>query len=217
MATSVTTWVWEHSGSRHGARLVLLRIADGMRARDGWTWPSVETLHRKTKLTERAVRAAISDLEILGELEVQRNAGPGGCSRYRVAAHPCKDCTCNFCTPPAISAPPELTLLDGLEGADFAGAESSGVQKTTPGGADSAPRTVMNRKGSSPTEKIAEPQRDDVDRICAHLAECMIANGCKPPAITEAWKREARLLLDAEVEKVLGKDSQRVTIMPHAA
>ena len=199
MAISVSTWVWEHSQARHSARLVLLKIADGMHTEDGWTWPSVKELYEKTKLTERAVRAAIGDLEILGELEVQRNAGPGGCSRYRVIATPRKNCTCIFCTPPAKFAPPELSLVDGQEGANFAGAVFSGVQKTTLGGADSAPGTVMNRKRS--TSKNAgdrESQRDDVDRICAHLVERIVANGSKRPNITQAWKREARLLLDAD-------------------
>ena len=37
-------WVWEHSASRHGARLVLLKIADGMRTETGWYWPSVKEL-----------------------------------------------------------------------------------------------------------------------------------------------------------------------------
>ena len=178
---------------------MLLKIADSMRAEKGWAWPSVKELCDKTKLTERAVRAAIGELEILGELEVQRNAGPGGCSRYRIVAYPCKDCTCIFCTPPANIAPPALSLLDGLEGANFAGAENAGVQKTTLGGANSAPGTVMNRKTSS--KKNAgdrEPQRDDVDRICAHLVERIVANGSKRPTITETWKREARLLLDAD-------------------
>jgi hypothetical protein len=200
VAISVSTWVWEHSGSRHGARLVLLKIADGMRTENGWAWPSVKDLCAKTKLMERAVRAAISELEILGELEVQRNAGPGGCSRYRIVAYPCKDCTCIFCTPPANSAPPQSSLLDGLEGADFAGAEFAGVQKTTLGGAENAPGTVKNRKTSSSKKNVGdpEPQRDDVDRICAHLAERIVANGSKRPTITEAWKREARLLLDAD-------------------
>ena len=198
MAISVSTWVWEHSESRHGPRLVLLKIADGMRAEAGWAWPSVKELCEKTKLTERAVRAAISDLEILGELEVQRNAGPGGCSRYRIRATPRKNCTCTFCTPPANFAPPALSLLDGLEGADFAGVDITGVQKTTLRGADSAPGTVRKTFSSKKNAGDREPQRDDVDRICAHLVERIVANGSKRPAITEAWKREARLLLDAD-------------------
>lgn len=197
MAISVSTWVWEHSESRHGPRLVLLKIADSMRAEAGWAWPSVRELCEKTKLAERAVRAAISELEILGELEVQRNAGPGGCSRYRIRATPRKNCTCIFCTPPAISAPPTLSLLDGLEGADIAGAENAGVQKTTLSGADSAPGTVR-KTSSKKNAGDREPQRDDVDRICAHLVERIVANGSKRPAITETWKREARLLLDAD-------------------
>lgn len=200
MATSVSTWVWEHSESRHGARLVLLRIADGMRTADSWAWPSVETLRRKTRLTERAVRNAISDLEIMGELEVQRSAAPGGVSRYRIRSYPCKDCTCIYCTPPANFAPPSFSLVDGQEGADFAGAENAGGADISAGGADSAPRTVKNRKTQSSKKNVRdpEPQRDDVDRICAHLAERMIANGCKPPTVTEAWRRDARLLLDAD-------------------
>ena len=198
MAISISTWVWEHSASRHGARLVLLKIADGMRTETGWYWPSVKELCDKTQLTERAVRAAISELEILGELEVQRYAAPGGCSRYRVLPIPCKDCTCIYCTPPAKIAPPQSSLLDGLEGADFAGADFSGVQKTTLDGADSAPGTVVRKNSSKKNAGDREPQRDDVDRICAHLVERIVANGSKKPTITETWKREARLLLDAD-------------------
>jgi hypothetical protein len=198
LAISVSTWVWEHSQSRHGARLVLLRIADGMRTENGWTWPSVEELRRKANLTERAVRAAIGELEALGELEVQRNTGPGGCNRYRVLPYPCKDCRCIFCTPPEKIAPPQSSQVDGQEGADFAGADSSGGANISAGGADFAPGTVKNRKRSSSKKNAGEPQRDDVDRICAHLVERIVANGSKKPEITETWKREARLLLDAD-------------------
>lgn len=44
----------------------------------------------------------------------------------------------------------------------------------------------------------AEPPRPDVERICRHLAERMIANGCKPPTITHRWRDAARLLLDRD-------------------
>jgi hypothetical protein len=169
-----------------------------MRTADGWAWPSVKDLCEKTKLTERAVRAAIGELEILGELKVQRSSGPGGCSRYRVAATPCKNCTCIFCTPPANIAPPQSPQLDGREGADFAGAENAGVQKTTLGGADFAPGTVKNHKTSKRSVREPEPQRDDIDRVCAHLADRIVANGSKKPEVTDTWRREARLLLDAD-------------------
>lgn len=44
----------------------------------------------------------------------------------------------------------------------------------------------------------ATPPRPDVERICQHLADQMIANGCKPPRITKRWRDAARLLLDKD-------------------
>jgi hypothetical protein len=38
--------------------------------------------------------------------------------------------------------------------------------------------------------------RDDVERICEHLAEQIEARGSKRPAITARWRNEARLLID---------------------
>ena len=72
------TWVWEHSRSRHGARLVLLALADYLDEDrpNGTAWPSVAALAKKTALKERAVRAAIAELKALGELAVEENAGP---------------------------------------------------------------------------------------------------------------------------------------------
>ena len=81
MANNVLDWVWQHSRSKHGSRLVLLALAD--RAREnGTAWPSVPELKRMTGLGERAVQAAIIGLAALGELEVEYSAGSG--NRYRV-------------------------------------------------------------------------------------------------------------------------------------
>jgi hypothetical protein len=96
------TWVWNHSRSRHGARLVLLAIADCASGDGGNAWPSNAELQRKAGLGERAVQSAIGDLAKLGELEVRYNDGPGGCNRYRVIMGDPR----NICTP-AISAPPQ--------------------------------------------------------------------------------------------------------------
>ena len=40
--------------------------------------------------------------------------------------------------------------------------------------------------------------RDDVERICRRLADRMVENGCKRPAITNRWREAARLLLDRD-------------------
>lgn len=43
-----------------------------------------------------------------------------------------------------------------------------------------------------------EQHREDVERICQHLVEAVVANGSKRPTITDKWRTEARLLLDEE-------------------
>jgi hypothetical protein len=42
------------------------------------------------------------------------------------------------------------------------------------------------------------PDRDDVERLCAHLADRIEANGSKRPTITKAWRTAARLMLDKD-------------------
>ena len=117
MAISVSNWVWDHSKSRHGARLVLLALADHMNAPDSWAWPSNKALRGKTNLTERAVRLAVAELIELGELAVDLNSGPGGCNRYRViitVTPPAKIAPGKNC-PPEISAPRQDLPPSGSE------------------------------------------------------------------------------------------------------
>jgi hypothetical protein len=40
--------------------------------------------------------------------------------------------------------------------------------------------------------------REDVERICRRLADRMVDNGCKRPAITNRWREAARLMLDRD-------------------
>ncbi|MFF1686052.1 hypothetical protein [Streptomyces sp. NPDC058254] len=58
-----------------------------------------------------------------------------------------------------------------------------------------------NRDSSSalaPRDPDPAPDRDDVERICEHLADRIEGNGSKRPAITKAWRDAARLLLDKD-------------------
>jgi len=52
----------------------------------------------------------------------------------------------------------------------------------------------------------AKPARADVERLCAHLADRIEANGSKRPAITKRWRDSARLMLDRD-----GRTEQQVT------
>jgi hypothetical protein len=131
------TWVWEHSKSRHGARLVLLAIADAANA-DGVAYPSNKELRDKAGLGERSVQTAIGDLTALGELEVRYNAGPKGCNLYRVIA----DGPGEIGTP-AESAPPQILRESSGD------AQSPQVAAATP--ADMAP--PQNLRGSDGHEE----------------------------------------------------------------
>jgi hypothetical protein len=77
-------WVWEHSQSRRGARLVLLAIADN--ANDaGEAWPSYTTLQRKTRFGRAAIAEGIEKLVQLGELEIDESRkGKRGQNFYRM-------------------------------------------------------------------------------------------------------------------------------------
>jgi Helix-turn-helix domain len=211
VAISVTNWVWGHSESSHGARLVLLFIADSMRTDDGWAWPSNKEIGARTRLAQRAVQSAITDLAKLGELEVQYNAGPKGCNRYRVLMTPAKSAPPQNMHPPqnphpADDAPPQdsygsaSSQEDGPDPAEYAPpAESAPPQNSTPDPAESAPGTIKNRKRRTTKKSAGDSEpREDVERICVHLADRIEANGSKRPNITQTWHREARLLLDAD-------------------
>ena len=74
------------SGSRAERPVVwvLVVIAEMTSQKTGVCWPSMETLARRCRLTDRAVQAAIRKLQKLGELEVKRNAGQRGANVYRI-------------------------------------------------------------------------------------------------------------------------------------
>ena len=80
MAISVTNWVWDHSRSRHGARLVLLAIADCGEV----AAISVTDVARKAGISERAVQLATRELMTLGELAIEYSGMSGEPNRYRV-------------------------------------------------------------------------------------------------------------------------------------
>jgi hypothetical protein len=126
------TWVWNHSRSRHGARLVLLAIADCASADGGNAWPSNAELQRKSGLGERAVQKSLAELTALGELEVAYNAGPKGCNRYRIVMGGDPR---NICTP-AENAPPQK-----MRGSNGDTTESPQAAPQTP--AESAPPQIL--------------------------------------------------------------------------
>lgn len=200
------SWVWEHSRSGPTQRLVLLAIADCANDRGADAYPATSTLAKKTGLSERGVRKAISELAILGELRVEYKAGPRGVNRFRIVMPDPE--------PDAGSAEeevePEVTRHD-VPSAPGAGSTRNDVpgtrHETTVDPAPGAPKPSRNRP-SKETSGIdtPDPHRPDVEKICRHLADRIVDNGSKRPTITAKWRTEARLLLDKDgrtVEQVI--------------
>ena len=87
MAIQEMVSVWKHSRSSGGTLLLLLAIADNANEDSGLAWPSIETLARKTRMSERQVQRCIQTAEGLEELEVVRR--PNKTTLYRILlGHP---------------------------------------------------------------------------------------------------------------------------------
>jgi hypothetical protein len=76
--------VWEASRQSGGALLVLLAIAD-FADDDGLAYPSIATLARKARLSDRQVQRVIAGLVAARELTVEPRAGRQGSHLFRVA------------------------------------------------------------------------------------------------------------------------------------
>lgn len=202
MSEGATKWIWENSRASNGSLIVLLAIAyEGEGATVEMT---TAELARKSRLSERAVQNAVSDLTALGELSF--TAGPGRGKRNRYS--PCTGNPADSSSNPAESAPFEETPQNlhpeesaGFEqrstrsdaiGADSAGFEISDMFKPTTG------RSLVVVKDVPAKPPRRREDRPDVDRLCTHLADRIVANGNRAPAITGKWRDAARLLIDKD-------------------
>jgi hypothetical protein len=84
VSIQAVAWVLEHSEAKLADRLVLIAIANHADAR-GWNaWPSIPLIAAEARVEERTVYRALTALETLGELTVNRR--PGRPSIYGITA-----------------------------------------------------------------------------------------------------------------------------------
>jgi Helix-turn-helix domain len=83
VSIKVMTEVWDSSSAKGGARLVLLALADHAND-EGYCYPSLSRLARKSRLSERNVQFILRDLETRGELVILRGSGRGNVNTYWV-------------------------------------------------------------------------------------------------------------------------------------
>ena len=73
MSVEAMTLVLHHAKASGNAQMVLMGIANHQG--DGGAWPSIATLAKYTKLSERRVQQIIRDLEVAGELIIHTKSG----------------------------------------------------------------------------------------------------------------------------------------------
>ena len=83
MSITIMANVWASSKQKGSELLMLLAIAD-FSDDHGRSWPSVETLANKTRLSKRSAQRLVQALERSGELDVARNQGRKGTNLYQV-------------------------------------------------------------------------------------------------------------------------------------
>jgi len=164
---------------------------------------SVAELARKARLSDRAVQNATPVLVALGELEVAARVADGYRNRYRL---PMLDHgrTGEESAPVKYLHPEDSAPLPTIV---------HEKPQVRPGGEESAPVTISDAlKGSvvsgrrsrssssseKPTKADPEPPRDDVERVCGHLADRIEERGSNRPAIGKKWRDAARLLIDKD-------------------
>lgn len=192
MSVKATTWVWEHSQSKGAARLVLLSLADYAGADNGDAWPSIATLVRRTHLTDRGVQKALADLTALGELEVLRNAGPGGTNRYRLTFE-------SIATPEPASPPNEVHPRTTSRHTPERGSDEPVLEPvTTPQppqvGEPSHPKTP-GKAAERAAEKAARTETDQHQGQHPNCRQCRT----NPRGAREATAEERRMAAQREL------------------
>src|SRR5579863_7596934 len=82
MSVQAISWVIEKSEQSLGSLLVLIMIANHARSDGTGAWPSLATLSRECRMSERQVRYCLRKLERSGELQTQIGCGPYGTNMY---------------------------------------------------------------------------------------------------------------------------------------
>ena len=83
LSIRVMTKVWENSPQKGTALLLLLAISDFAND-DGEAWPSVPTLAKKIRMSERYTQMLLGELVTEKELQVKEQASKYGTNIYRV-------------------------------------------------------------------------------------------------------------------------------------
>lgn len=172
MSVRVMSWIWDNSDTIGTARLLLLAIADNADHDGRNAWPSIATLVRKTRLSERTIQRTVKELEAGGHIELIRGGGRGNTHLFRVLMEPRQPDT-----PPE---PPEVpTKHDRPLPPDQAETDETGHIK---GANLASPETAP--KGATAGAKGCQPEQERVPLVTPEpsrtIQEPSAPNGAAP-------------------------------------
>jgi hypothetical protein len=192
-------WVLDNSSATGTARLVLISISNHIDSGTGEGWAYVKTICREANVSINSYHRAVATLIEIGELVRDENAG--GSFRTRADARPNLFRLPMFSStrPPQDGYPAEERGTQDGEG----GGTQDGYPATSPGWVPIAVTDIAVKEPSVNPSSLALVEREDVERLCVHLADRIEANGSKRPTVTKQWRTAARLLIDndARTEK----------------
>jgi hypothetical protein len=201
MSVEAITWAFATEQPTLGTRLVLLALADhaGRRGDDEKmvAWPSVATLARKARLSERATQYALRRLEEYGLVGVAGHS-PKGTVIYELRVgvqnlHPAES------APPGVKlAAPEPSVEPSIEEGSIEPPSSAPLDDVVK---ESLRPTSSNGNGTPPPSHAATPSPGPGPvALCRRLAELMLANDPKAKVEPESkrWLDAARLLVDSD-------------------
>jgi hypothetical protein len=135
---------------------------------------------------------------LAGELRKLPPRQPDGLSKTgRKVTYPDPHATADVLDPP----PPGSKATRKAPETLFEGAENP--SESPLGGGGGGGGGISSPVGTSVTDTLSSenPPREDVDRLCEHLADLVESNTAKRPNITQRWRDSARLLLDKDLAK----------------
>jgi hypothetical protein len=186
--------VWQCSGQAGSALLVLLAIAD-FADDDGQAFPSIRTLARKARLSERQVQRVIAEPVNIGELKVKPGRGTQGSHLFRVTvgeAAPASATPRQNVAPDNVSPPRECR---------------TGVTPATPEGV-----TLASPKPSHPEPSgtiTPLPLTDAIQQ--PGMVKGSEANPHPPPTVEPIASHTTAWELASALYRGLGSDLQAVT------
>ena len=143
MSTIIMSQCWPIEGISPAQKAVLISLADQAND-DGYCWPSVGTIAKRTCLSERAVQGAIKWLQSANLMTTSERRGTS--SVYRI-------------TPAAYAPPQEMRPADAAPRG--AGNAPPPPQMLHPTPADAAPKPSMNRQLNRKEPKDARADAQD--------------------------------------------------------